>query len=84
MWNTGFKIKLLVLWKVNFCDLKDTLNHELATCILNANLSMKYLLTFKTTLCPALHKYVKYYEHKTNGFGDSDLQLLREDLLGVR
>ena len=75
---------MLVLWKVNFCDLKDTPNHELATWIWDANLSMKYFLMFKITLCPALNKYGEYYEHKANGFGGSDRQLPREDLLGVR
>lgn len=84
MWNTGFKIKLLALWEVNFCDLKDTPNHELTTWIEAASLSMKYFLMFNITLCPALNKYGEYYEHKANGFGGSGLQLPRKDLLRAR
>lgn len=46
---------------------------------------MKYFLMFRSALCPAiLNKYGEYYEYKANGFGGSDLRLLRDDLLGVR
>lgn len=74
LWDTGFRIKLLILWKIKFCSLKYSANHQLTTWIQGANLSVKWFLMFKITLYPALNKYREYYEYKANGFGDFDLQ----------